>query len=58
MPPMPVEQALVAEGTVTDRFDAVGTVEAIDAITVVAEVDALVRELVRTTAVLGCAHQA
>ncbi len=44
-PPMPVEQAAVTEGTVTDRLDAVGTIDAIDAITVVSEVDALVREL-------------
>ena len=44
-PPMPVEQAAVIEGTVTDRLEAVGTIDAIDAITVVSEIDALVREL-------------
>jgi len=44
-PPMPVEQAAVSEGTVTDRFETVGTIDAIDAITVVSEIDALVREL-------------
>lgn len=45
MPPMPVEVASVQVGTVTDRFEAVGTIEAHDAITVVSEIDALVREL-------------
>jgi len=45
MPPTPVEVAAVHEGTVIDRFEAVGTIEAHDAITVVSEIDALVREL-------------
>jgi len=44
-PPMPVEVADVRAGVVTDRFDAVGTVEAIDAITVVSEIDAAVKDL-------------
>jgi membrane fusion protein (multidrug efflux system) len=44
-PPTPVEVAEVRPSLVTDRFDAVGTIEAVDAITVVSEIDALVREL-------------
>jgi membrane fusion protein (multidrug efflux system) len=42
MPPMPVEVAQVAVQTVADRFDAVGNVEAIEAISVVSEIDASV----------------
>jgi len=34
-PPLPVEVAIVTSGTVADRFEAVGTLEALDAITVV-----------------------
>lgn len=45
MPPMPVETALVASATVEDRFDAVGTIEAHDAVTIVAEIDAIVVDL-------------
>lgn len=45
MPPMPVETAKVTESTVTDPFEAVGTIEAEDAITVVAEIDATVIDL-------------
>lgn len=45
MPPMPVEMAKVTESTVTDPFEAVGTIEAEDAITVVAEIDATVINL-------------
>jgi membrane fusion protein (multidrug efflux system) len=45
MPPMPVETATVTEGTVTDPFEAVGTIEAVDAITVVSEIDATVISL-------------
>jgi membrane fusion protein (multidrug efflux system) len=41
-PPMPVEVATVAAGTVSDRFEAVGTLEALEAITVVAQIDAQV----------------
>ncbi len=37
-PPMPVEAAAVIEAPVVDRFDAVGTIEAGEAITVVAEI--------------------
>jgi membrane fusion protein (multidrug efflux system) len=44
-PPMPVEVAEVRPSVVTDRFEAVGTIEAVEAITVVSEIDALVREL-------------
>lgn len=40
-PPMPVETAVVAQETVADRFEAVGTIEAGEAITVVAEIEAL-----------------
>src|ERR1051325_11602390 len=39
MPPMPVEVAHAATQKVTDKFEAVGAVEAIEAITVVSEID-------------------
>ncbi len=42
MPPMPVETAAVVQSTVADPFEAVGTIEAVDAITVVSEIDATV----------------
>jgi len=42
MPPMPVEVARAGRSLVQDRFEAVGTIEAIDAITVVSEIDAAV----------------
>jgi RND family efflux transporter MFP subunit len=42
MPPLPVEVAIAARAAVEDRFEAVGTIEAIDAITVVSEIDATV----------------
>ena len=45
VPPMPVETAVVAQGPVLDRFEAVGTVEAGDAITVVSELAAQVVSL-------------
>lgn len=45
MPPMPVETAKVTESTVTDPFEAVGTIEAVNAITVVSEIDAMVISL-------------
>ncbi len=45
MPPMPVETATVTQSTVTDPFEAVGTIEAEDAITVVSEIDATVISL-------------
>lgn len=44
-PPMPVEVAEVAKGTVADRFAAVGTLEAVNAITVVSQIDAVVLEI-------------
>jgi len=45
MPPMPVEVATADIQKVTDRFEAVGTIEAIEAITVVTEIDAAVVSL-------------
>jgi membrane fusion protein (multidrug efflux system) len=45
MPPMPVEVATVQVQEVYDKFEAVGTIEAIEAITVVAEIDATVKRL-------------
>ena len=45
MPPMPVEVAAVTEGPVIDRFTAVGSIEAGEAITVVSEIDAIVVSL-------------
>jgi membrane fusion protein (multidrug efflux system) len=45
MPPMPVETALVSSGSVADRFDAVGSIEAGEAVTVVTEIDATVEAL-------------
>jgi membrane fusion protein, multidrug efflux system len=44
-PPTPVEAALVQTSTVEDRFDAVGSIEAHDAVTIVSEIDAIVKEL-------------
>lgn len=44
-PPTPVEIADVQSVTVTDKFEAVGTIEAGEAITVVSEVDAAVNSL-------------
>jgi membrane fusion protein (multidrug efflux system) len=45
MPPTPVEIAPVSQGSVADRFESVGNVEAGEAILVVAEIDAVVRAL-------------
>jgi membrane fusion protein, multidrug efflux system len=45
MPPMPAETSVVVKERVFDRFDAVGTIEASDAITVVSEIDAAVVSL-------------
>jgi membrane fusion protein (multidrug efflux system) len=45
MPPMPVETAVVAQSSVVDPFEAVGTIAAEDAITVVSEIDATVISL-------------
>ncbi|MGE5178974.1 MAG: efflux RND transporter periplasmic adaptor subunit [Bacteroidota bacterium] len=44
-PPMPVEIALVSQGAVADRFEAVGSVEAGEAIQVVSEIDGVVTRL-------------
>jgi len=45
MPPMPVEISPARVQKVTDRFEAVGTIEADEAITVVSEIDATVQDL-------------
>jgi membrane fusion protein (multidrug efflux system) len=45
MPPMPVEVVQVKADNVSDLFEAVGTIEAIEAITVVSEIDAIVISL-------------
>ena len=45
MPPMPVEVAQAQEQKVADKFEALGTIEAIEAITVVSEIDAIVTSL-------------
>ena len=45
MPPMPVEVSPVVVQKVADKFEGVGTIEALEAITVVAEIDAAVKAL-------------
>lgn len=45
MPPMPVETATVSQRSVIDRFEAVGSIEADQAITVVAEIDGIVVDI-------------
>jgi membrane fusion protein (multidrug efflux system) len=45
MPPMPVEVSPVTVQKVVDRFEAVGTIEALEAITVVSEIDGAVKAL-------------
>ncbi len=45
MPPTPVEIAVIAPRTVTDRFEAVGTIEAGESITVTAEIDGAVESI-------------
>ena len=45
MPPMPVEVSDVKVQKIADKFEAVGTIEAIEAITVVSEIDAAVVSL-------------
>jgi len=45
MPPMPVDVSPVKVQTVTDKFEGVGTIEALEAITVVSEIDATVKAL-------------
>ena len=45
MPPMPVEVAQVVKQGVSERFEAVGTIEAIEEITVVSEINAAVIDI-------------
>jgi membrane fusion protein (multidrug efflux system) len=45
LPPMSVEIARAGEQKVTDRFEAVGTIEALEAITVVSEIDGAIVSL-------------
>ena len=45
MPPTPVEVANVKAQNVADKFDAVGTIEAIEGVTIVSEIDAQVVSL-------------
>ena len=45
MPPMPVEVAVVHEQKMADRFEAVGTIEAIEEVTVVSEIDGVITEI-------------
>jgi membrane fusion protein (multidrug efflux system) len=45
MPPMPVEVAVATSQRVSDRFEAIGTIEAIEAITVVSEIDGAIVKL-------------
>lgn len=45
MPPMPVEVASVVKQGVSERFEAVGTIEAIEEITVVSEINATVVDI-------------
>lgn len=45
MPPTPVETAVVAPASIADRFEAVGSIEAGDAITVVSEIDGAIVSL-------------
>ncbi len=45
MPPMPVEVANVTNQKISDRFKAVGTIEAIEEVTVVSEIDGVIIEI-------------
>src|SRR5262245_49714307 len=45
MPPMPVEVAAVEQTSIAERFEAVGSLEAGEAITVVSEIDGVITEL-------------
>ena len=45
MPPMPVEVSPVVTQMVADKFEGVGTIEALEAVTVVAEIEASVKAL-------------
>ena len=44
-PPMPAEVSTVTQGRVSDRFEAVGTIEAGEQVTVVSEIDAALESL-------------
>lgn len=44
-PPTPVEIARVREQNMADKFEAVGTIEAIEGVTIVSEIDASVKKL-------------
>jgi membrane fusion protein (multidrug efflux system) len=45
LPPMPVEVSPVTVQTVSDKFEGIGTIEALEAITVVSEIDGAVKAL-------------
>src|SRR5512137_1698478 len=45
LPPMPVEISPVIVQKVSDRFDGIGSIEALEAITVVSEIDGAVKAL-------------
>ncbi len=45
MPPMPVEVSRVTVQTVSDKFEGIGTIEALEAITVVSEIDGAVKSM-------------
>jgi len=45
MPPMPVEVSPVILQTIEDRFEAIGTIEALESITVVSEIDAMITSI-------------
>lgn len=45
MPPMPVEVAPVQSQTVADKFETVGTIDAVESVTIVSEIDATVMRL-------------
>ncbi len=45
MPPMPAEVVQVKEQKVADKFEAVGTIEAIEEITVVSEIDGIIVDI-------------
>ncbi|MEO8398427.1 MAG: efflux RND transporter periplasmic adaptor subunit [Ignavibacteriaceae bacterium] len=45
MPPMPVEVASVKEQSVTDKFEAVGTIDAIEKVTIVSEIDGAIIDI-------------
>jgi len=45
MPPMPAEVAQVKEQKVADKFEAIGTIEAIEEVTVVSEIDGVIIDI-------------